>query len=139
MDRLLDYAHHHPALIAYALLTGLALLAYETWQRANNAGGISPQDLIRLMNQGAAILDLREAEAFAQGHINGARHIVPTELDSAADTLKRFKDKTVVVYDDRGGNAAALRTLTGKGFTKVFSLRGGLTAWRAENLPLARD
>jgi rhodanese-related sulfurtransferase len=29
--------------------------------------------------------------------------------------------------------------LTQQGFTKVFNLRGGLAAWRAENLPLARE
>ena len=39
-----------------------------------------------------------------------------------------------------GGSApAAVRALSSQGFTKVFNLRGGLAAWRAENLPLARD
>jgi rhodanese-related sulfurtransferase len=32
-----------------------------------------------------------------------------------------------------------VRALTQQGFTKVFNLRGGITAWRAENLPLARE
>jgi len=31
-----------------------------------------------------------------------------------------------------------VRTLVQQGFTKVFNLRGGLAAWRAENLTLAR-
>jgi len=31
-----------------------------------------------------------------------------------------------------------VRTLVQQGFTKVFNLRGGIAAWRAENLPLAR-
>ena len=43
------------------------------------------------------------------------------------------------MYDDTGSlGAAAVRQLTAQGFTKAFTLRGGLSAWRAENLPLAR-
>ena len=34
---------------------------------------------------------------------------------------------------------AAARTLREQGFAKVASLRGGLQAWRAENLPLVRS
>jgi len=35
--------------------------------------------------------------------------------------------------------AAAMRELVGQGFTKVANLRGGLAAWRAEQLPLTRE
>jgi len=99
-----------------------------------------PQDAIRLMNQGATVLDLREQQAFQQGHISGARHFDPAQIASAGDALKRFKEKPLIVYCDRGTTAAAsVRSLTQQGFTKVFNLRGGLSAWRAENLPLARE
>jgi rhodanese-related sulfurtransferase len=33
---------------------------------------------------------------------------------------------------------SAVRQLAAQGFTKAFSLRGGLNAWRAENLPLTK-
>jgi thioredoxin 1 len=43
------------------------------------------------------------------------------------------------VYCERGGHAAAaiakLRTL---GFNQVFNLRGGVAAWRTDNLPLVK-
>ena len=46
----------------------------------------------------------------------------------------------MVVYCERGPTAAtAVRELTRQGFTQVVNLRGGLAAWRAEQLPLARD
>jgi rhodanese-related sulfurtransferase len=60
-------------------------------------------------------------------------------LLSAGDTLKKHKEKTVVVYDDSGSvSAAAVRQLVAQGFTRAFTLRGGLAAWRADNLPLSR-
>ena len=44
-----------------------------------------------------------------------------------------------VVYDDAGSlGSAAVRQLTAQGFTQAFALRGGISAWRADNLPLAR-
>jgi rhodanese-related sulfurtransferase len=53
--------------------------------------------------------------------------------------MKKHKVKPVGVYDDGGSlSGAAVRQLTAQGFTRVFTLRGGLAAWRADNLPLSR-
>jgi rhodanese-related sulfurtransferase len=140
MDRLLEYINHHPWLAALAVAAAVAVLAYELRLRAESAGALTPQDVIRLMNQGATVLDLRAAEAFQQGHINGARHFDAAQLANAGDTLRKYKERPLIIYCDRGTTAAAtVRSLTQQGFTKVFNLRGGITAWRAENLPLARE
>ena len=91
------------------------------------------------MNQGAVVLDLRPAEQYQAGHLNGARQMSGEQIMSAGDTLKKHKEKTVVVYDDSGNlGAAAVRQLSAQGFSRVFALRGGLSAWRADNLPLSR-
>ena len=140
MDRLIDYFNHHPWLVAFALAAAAAVLAYELRLRVQSFAALAPQDAIRLMNQGATVLDLREQQAFQQGHISGARHFDAAQIASAGDALKRYKEKPLIVYCDRGTTAAAsVRALTQQGFTKVFNLRGGLSAWRAENLPLARE
>ena len=61
------------------------------------------------------------------------------QLLQASDSLKRHKEKAVVVYDDSGSvSTAAARQLARQGFTRAFTLRGGLAAWRADNLPLTR-
>jgi rhodanese-related sulfurtransferase len=140
MDRLLEYASHHPYLSAYALIAVLAALGYELWLRSQSVGAVAPQEAIRLMNQGATVLDLRAAEAFAAGHISGARHFDAAQIAAAGEALKKYKERPLIVYCDRGtAAAAAVRALVQQGFTKVFNLRGGLSAWRAENLPLARN
>jgi rhodanese-related sulfurtransferase len=140
MDRLLEYCAHHPYLAALAAIAAIAAAGYELWLRSQNAGALAPQEVIRLMNQGATVLDLRAAEAYAAGHINGARHFDAGQIPSAAEALKKYKERPLIVYCDRGMTAAvAVRTLVQQGFTKVFNLRGGIAAWRAENLPLARS
>jgi len=115
-------------------------LGYELWLRAQSLGALSPQEAIRLMNQGATVLDLRPAEAFAAGHIAGARHFDAAQIPGAAEALKKNKERALIVYCDAGNTAAqAVRSLTQQGYTQVFNLRGGIAAWRAENLPLTRS
>ena len=140
MDRLLAYSSYHPWLASFAVAAGLAVLFYELYLRTQNVAAIAPQEAIRLMNQGATMLDLRPREAYAEGHISGARNLDTAQILNGADALKRYKEKTLIICSDRTGiAAAAVRTLSRQGFSKVFNLRGGLAAWRAENLPLARD
>ncbi len=140
MDPLLDYSSHHPWLAAFALVTGLAVALYELRLRAQSAAGLAPQEAIRLMNQGATVLDLRAQDAFQAGHISGARHFDAAQIGSALDSLKRYRERPLIVYCERGVSAAsAVRALTRQGCTKVFNLRGGIAAWRAEHLPLSRD
>ena len=91
------------------------------------------------MNQGALLLDLRPSEEYQAGHLAGARQMSGEAVLSAGDTLKKHKEKTVVVYDDTGSlGTKAVRQLVAQGFTRAFTLRGGLAAWRADNLPLSR-
>jgi rhodanese-related sulfurtransferase len=139
MEQLIEYAGNHPLLASAAVLAALLVLGYELRLRSQNIAGLAPQDVIRLQNAGALILDIRPQELFAAGHINGAKQMQSDQILKAADTLKKYKEKVVVVYDDTGSlGAAAARQLAAQGFTKAFSLRGGLGAWRTENLPLAK-
>src|SRR5579862_3635402 len=140
MDRVITYYGHHPYLATFALVAAMAALLYEVYLRTQNVAAIAPQEAIRLMNQGATVLDLRAPEAFAAGHINGARHMDSGQILNGAETLKRYKEKPLIIFSDSSNlAAAAVRTLTRQGFTKVFNLRGGEAAWRSQNLPLARD
>jgi len=140
MQRLLEYTAHHQALSLLAVAAVIAVLIYEWRERAQRAGAVSPQDAVRLMNQGAALLDVRESDDYVAGHIRGARSLPLSRLADGLDSLKRYKDKPVIVYCERGANAtSAMRHLSEQGFGKVVNLRGGLNAWRAEQLPVARD
>jgi rhodanese-related sulfurtransferase len=126
--------------MAAAVVLALAVvLTYESRVRATTVGAVSTQDLIRLMNQGALVLDIRKPEEFALGHVNGAKHLASDQILTAGDSFKRFKEKPVVVYCDSGSlSAAAVRQLNAQGFTRAFTLRGGFAAWRADNLPVAK-
>jgi rhodanese-related sulfurtransferase len=140
MPRLIEYVTHHLVLSILGLAALVAVLVYELRERARGSGSVSPQDAVRLMNQGATLLDVRSAEAFAAGHIRGARSLPADGFAAGMDSLKRLKDRPIIVYCEQGVSAAgAMRKLGEQGFSKVVNLRGGLNAWRAESLPVARD
>jgi rhodanese-related sulfurtransferase len=139
MDRVLEYVGHHPWLATATAVLAALIVVYELRARSAGQLSVSPQELIRLMNQGALLLDLRPPEQYQAGHLAGARQMSGDQILKAADTLKKHKEKAVVVYDDTGSlGAAAARQLAAQGFTRAFTLRGGLAAWRADNLPVSR-
>lgn len=77
------------------------------------------------------ILDLREPEAFAAYHIPGAENLPLAELGGA--DLRA--DESYLLYSDGGIHGAqAWVLLKARGFPRVFSLYGGLDAWKDEVL-----
>jgi rhodanese-related sulfurtransferase len=139
MQRLFEFIGHHPYLVSGAVLAAVALAVYEVRARLQAFAALSAMQAVRLMNQGALVLDLRSKESFEAGHIGEARNVPAADLEAQVDSLKKWRDKNVITYDDSGsGGAGAARTLTKLGFTKVFNLDGGLNAWIKDNLPLTK-
>jgi len=140
MERLIEYFAHHTLLASAALVIAAIVIMYELRSRSESRAAISPQEAIRLMNHGALVLDIRPPAEFSSGHLNGARQLPSEQILTAGEHLKKYKEKPVLVYCGSGSlSAAAARQLAAQGFTKAFNLRGGLAAWRAESLPVARS
>lgn len=87
------------------------------------------------------LIDVREADEYAAGHIPGATHISRGLLEfklSAAPELSR-RDLKVVVYCKTSGRAAlAAAAMKEMGYLNVSSIAGGFDAWAAAGKPVAR-
>ncbi|MGQ0384280.1 MAG: rhodanese-like domain-containing protein [Gammaproteobacteria bacterium] len=139
MDRLLDYFTNHPLLAGAAVVMAALVLAFEIRRRGEGSRAVAPNEAIRLMNAGAVLVDLRAANQFKDGHIAGARNIPGDQVASDPGAIERLSGKKLILYCDNGTTTgAALRTLARAGATDVFSLRGGLAAWKQENLPVVK-
>jgi rhodanese-related sulfurtransferase len=140
MDRLLDYFTNHPVLAGAAVVMIALVLGYEFRRRGEGSSAVAPNEAIRLMNSGAVLVDLRSANQYKDGHIAGARNIPGDQLAADPKALERLSGKKLILYCDNGvTTSAALRTLHGAGNREALSLRGGLAAWRQENLPVVKD
>ena len=81
--------------------------------------------------QDALIIDLREEEAFRQGHVMGARNIPYQNFEECRDLPG---DKLLILYCERGSASLdAARKLAKKGY-QVRSVIGGFAAYRGRNL-----
>lgn len=88
--------------------------------------------------EGAVVVDIRSAEDFAAGHIIDAVHFPLADLPKVGEKLKKLGDKPIIVCCMSGNLAGqAARELKLQGFAQVHALKGGIGAWRAENLPIA--
>jgi rhodanese-related sulfurtransferase len=139
MQRLFEYIGHHPYLATAAVVAALVVAFYEIRERLQAFAALTAMQAVRLMNQGALVIDLRAKESYDAGHIGEARNVPVAELAAQAESLKKWRDKNVITYCDSGTNGASgARTLMKLGFTKVFNLHGGVNAWVKDNLPLAK-
>jgi len=80
------------------------------------------------------LLDVREDDEWAAGHIDGAQHIPLGELSARLGELP--KERTIVAVCRSGGRSeAAVRGLRKLGF-EAENLEGGVNAWDRAKLPL---
>jgi len=139
MNHLPEYISNHPYIVIATVVAALVGVAFELRSRALGAAAIATHAAIALHNKGALVLDVRTIEEFATGHIVDARNIALEKLAEQAETLKKYREKPVVVVCESGARSAqAAKLLKSLGFTQVVNLRGGLSAWRADNLPLTK-
>ncbi len=135
MQHLSEFALNHWMLVtAFSVLLGLLVANTIT-----TVGGIAPQEAVSLINRaGAVVVDIRGAEDFAAGHIIDAIHFPLADLPSGGDKLKKLAGKPIIVCCTSGNLAGqAARELKVQGLAPVHALKGGISAWRAENLPIA--
>ena len=138
MESLVQFASDHTLLTVAARFVTALTLANEIRLRAIGGTDLTPQQAVSRINGGAQAIDLRPLERYRTGHIVNAVNVAADSIaDEAKKKLAGFRDKPVLIYDDNGfGTTKVARQLRALEFKDVATLRGGLTAWTAENLPL---
>ena len=129
----------------FAVVATLSImLVFSAACRAQDERLLEPSAAADLMrrnrdNSDFLILDVRTAQEFRQGYIEGA-----VLLDYyASDFRERFaqldRDATILTYC-RSGNRSShvLKMADDLGFKNVYDLRGGILAWTEAGLPLSK-
>lgn len=82
------------------------------------------------------MIDVRTDVEFAQGSIQGAKHLPLHMLPLMADKLENAKP-VVLICRSGARSAQACAFLAQKGFENVYNLRGGVMGWAQAGLALA--
>jgi rhodanese-related sulfurtransferase len=91
---------------------------------------VSAADAIRLVSEGATLLDVRENSEWNAGHAPGAIHIPAGQV--AAQAQRRLpKAKQVIVVCRSGSRARGATNALRAMDIEALNLRGGMRAWEA--------
>ena len=93
---------------------------------------VDPAAVRDQLQTGALVIDVRQDEEWATGHIPGAHHVPKSHLESRIEGAAPDKSQPVVLYCASGQRSAwAARTLIEDlGYEHVSSMTGGFTLWK---------
>lgn len=93
---------------------------------------IDPSEVKELLEEGVVIIDVRESEEVAAGHLPGAKHVPRSYLESRIEGIVPDRFANVILYCASGVRSAyAARTLSEDlGYQNVKSMTGGIVLWK---------
>jgi rhodanese-related sulfurtransferase len=135
MEQIIEFTNNNALLVAGMIIMALAVMFFELRLKTSGLAAISSAQAVGLINQGASVVDVREKDQFAQGHIVDAINIPASDLADSQD--KRLnKSKSIILICDNGSKSSQCATTLKKaGFENTYSLNGGLAGWQRDNLP----
>jgi rhodanese-related sulfurtransferase len=134
-----DFIRNNILLFVVAFASG-AMLLWPLVRRSAGGPWVTPAQATHLINrEDALVIDVREANEFATGHVLGAKNLPLARMETAGAEFMKKKDRRVIVYCDGGDRAGkALGALKKQGFTQVANLSGGIKAWQDAGLPVEK-
>ena len=125
-------------LILIALSSG-GMLAWPLLRGANT-GSLTAQGAVQLINrERAVVVDVREPEEFATGHVTGAKNVPLNQLEEKLAAAVKNKTVPLLLVCATGSRAQrAVATAKKLGYEQAQAVAGGLKSWKDANLPLEK-
>ena len=108
---------------------------------AQKGSSIDSKEAYRLIKADAniAILDVRTAKEFADGHVAGAVNIDVNQTDFAQKIDELDRSKTYIVYCRLGiRSRKAVGIMSAKGFKNLYNVSDGFAGWSKNGLPFEK-
>lgn len=139
MQDIMVFMQNHWSLSA-ALLAVLVILVFlEFIKQKRNVTDLSPARVTQLINRdNAVVIDLRNTDGYGSGHIIDAVSI-PASTIKSSNKLEKFKTKPIILTCATGLDSQRTAPLLTKQGYNVFTLAGGLRAWKESGLPLVKS
>lgn len=108
---------------------------------AQNGSSIDSKEAYGLIkaDSNIAILDVRTAKEFADGHVAGAVNIDVNQTDFAQKIDQLDRSKTYIVYCRSGRRSSkAVGIMAAKGFKNLYNVSDGFVGWNKNGLPFEK-
>ena len=123
-------------LILLAVVSGGLLLV--PGLKSVGAGSLQPNDaVIKINREKAVVIDVREPEEYAKGHVTNSKNVPLAQLDERLPQLVKNKALPVILVCEKGARAVRAEAQAKKlGYEKAQAMAGGMKAWREASLPV---
>jgi rhodanese-related sulfurtransferase len=127
-------------LVGVFLLSGGMLVWPFVQRRMSSVKDVNNVEATQLINRrNAVLLDVREPKEFEGGRLPSAIHIPLSQLAGRVSELAKFTARPIVAYCDTGRRSRmAAGALEKAGFKEIYTLQGGIAAWKKDGLPVEK-
>jgi rhodanese-related sulfurtransferase len=140
VNHLAEFVQNHLFLVTAFTGVAVALLVSELKLLTRGFTAVNPQQLGLLVNNPVnQLLDVAAVNDFIAGHIPSAKNVPFDAFDPTQVLATLGPASAIVVYARKDQDAAFAATkLVKLGRKEIYVLSGGLSAWQAEHLPIAK-
>lgn len=140
LPQIIQFVIKHWVLCAAFVIISLVLIIEEIRSQQVTGGKVSSAQATYMMNrEEAMIIDLRDAAAFREGHIIGAKNIPLADFDRHLDKLDPHRARPIILVDAMGMKTASIAARLIKiGFVHTKTLKGGMDGWKTDNMPIVK-
>ena len=115
---------------------------FEAWLAAGLPTSSTEQlapGALRDLNGEIRVVDVRTANEYAIGHVEGATHLMGGDLATEIPETLGPDDRIAVICNTGYRSTVAASVLERAGFSSVANATGGMVAWEEAGLPVVRD
>ena len=136
--KIVDFLINNWMLLLVAIGSGVMLFV-PGLSASRSGGGISIADAVHKMNREKAVMiDVRSEAAYNQARVAQSKHVPLSELGAKLPQVVKKKDQPVLLLCETGRSASmAVAAVKKLGYEQVYSVAGGLRAWKAANMPVS--
>ncbi len=140
VDQYIRFASNHQIMVMIFVVLFVALIYFQVRIMLANVKKISANSATAMVNhEDGVFVDVRANKLFTSGHIAGSINITLAEIkEGKLNRIDCYKDKPVILVGRDKMDADCFNSavsLKKQGYTKVFSLDGGIAQWTMDNLP----
>lgn len=124
----------------FLICVALYCIGALAWPYIRKGAKITNSQATKIINKGkTAIIDVRDQKQYQAGHILNAIHVPFSTLEQRVSKLEKFKGQPVIIVDESGKESdKAAAILKKEGFSQVNILKGGMSSWVGEGLPVTK-
>lgn len=137
MEHLGEFIANHWILWSIFGFILVLIIITEALTQKGKAKALSPQMAVdKINNDNAVVIDIRDPEAYKNGHIIDSVLIKSEDFETAK--MNKYKNKLLILVCAKGiSSKTAAAKLSAQGFQSL-TLEGGIEGWLAAGFPVVK-